>query len=110
LKAASNAMSIDNNGNAILRGTLVQNQDPINPAPDQDEFVMKDSLGDVVALVRLQNGNMFISGNLFESQPSLIPPASDDFVIINSDGEVISYIDESGNFYLRGSLTQNGNP
>jgi hypothetical protein len=110
LKASSNAMSIDNNGNVILKGTFQDRQNNIQPS-GQDEFLVKDSLDNIVASVKLNNGNMKIKGNLFIEQATLSPSdSSDDFVIINSNGEVISYIDESGNFYLKGLLTQNGNP
>jgi len=53
---------------------------------------------------------MVIKGSLFENQDPLTPPPTNDFIVKNSLGTIISYIDESGNFYLKGTLTQNGNP
>jgi len=107
LKAGSNSMSISNNGDVILKGILHQNQNNINEAPGQDEFIMMDSLGEkIVALVRLNNGNMFIKGRLFELQTTLDPSdSSNDFIVKNSNGEVVAYISDSGNFYLKGTLT-----
>lgn len=104
-----NAISFLNDGNVILRGTLQQNTDP-QQASD-DEFVFKDRNGNNVAIVNLITGNMVIKGNLLENQSTLTPPtSSDDFIVKNSNGDIISYIDDAGNFLLNGSLTQNGNP
>lgn len=109
MKSTSNAISFDNNGNVILKGEFQQNSNP-QPTAD-DEFIFKDVSGNDVAIVNLVTGNMFISGSLFENQATLTPsPTSDDFIIKNPTGEVVSYIDDSGNFYLKGTLTENGNP
>jgi hypothetical protein len=104
-----NVMSFENTGNVILRGTLAQNPSPQQTA--DDEFVVKNSAGGNVAVLNLVTGNMVISGTLNENQGTLSPSAaSNDFVINDPSGDVISYIDESGNFFIKGTLTQNGNP
>lgn len=94
-------------GDAILKGALAKlNPDP-QTTPD-DEFVFKDSAGNIVVVINLITGNMVIKGDLFENQASLTPSAaSNDFIIKNSNGDIVSFIDESGNFYLKGMLIQN---
>ena len=104
-----NALSFAESGNVVLRGTLQRNTLPI-PTSD-DEFIVRDSNGANVAIVNLVTGNMVIKGDLFENQALLSPsPSSNDFVVKDSNGNVISYIDEQGNFYLKGILIQRGNP
>ena len=104
-----NIISFLGDGNVILKGTLQHTNNPSITV--DDEFIFKDKDGKVVAVLNLITGNMFIAGDKFENQPTLSPsPASNDFIVKDSNGNVIGYIDESGNFYLKGSLTQNGNP
>lgn len=109
MKGLSNIISFDNNGNAVLKGTLSQNS---NPAPTaDDEFIFNGGNGNSIAIVNLITGNMFIKGVLQENQQTLAPSGvSNDFIVKNSNGNVVSFIDESGNLYLKGTLTQNGNP
>ena len=104
-----NAISFDNNGNVILKGTLQQNTNPQQTA--DDEFVLRDRNGVNIAVINLVSGNLLIKGSLQQNQATLTPsPASNDFIVKDSGGNVISYIDESGNFLLKGTLTENGNP
>lgn len=104
-----NVMKFDSKGNAVLKGSLTQNGNPITTA--DDEFIVKDSTSSPIAVVNMITGNMVIKGTLQEDQAALTPSdTSDDFVLKNDVGEVISYIDNSGNFYLKKRLTQNGNP
>ena len=92
-----------------MKGNLQQNTAPAETA--DDEVVVKNSTGGRVAVINLVTGNMFISGTLFQNQIIPAPPAlSNDFVIKAPDGNPISYIDEWGNFFLNGTLVQNGNP
>lgn len=96
-------------GNVILKGTLQQNTIP--QATSDDEFIIRDSNGNNVAVINMATGNMFIKGTLQENQLTLNPsPTSSNFIVKNSDGIVVAYIDELGNFLLKGHLTQNGNP
>lgn len=107
--AIQNIISFKESGDVILRGTLNKISNP--QASLDDEFIVKDGLGNPVAIINLVTGNAVIKGDLFENQASLTPPASSNGLIVKDpNGDVISYIDESGNFYLKGALTQNGNP
>ncbi len=106
----SNAIRFDKDGNVLLKG-IVQEQvsDPIPTA--EDEFIIKDTNGNEVVIINLENGNMFLTGRVFQNQPQLNPsPSQDNFVIKDIDGNVISYFDDNGNFYLKGILIPNGNP
>lgn len=105
-----NVIRFDDDGSVTLKNQLQQNHaNP--PVSGSDEFVFKDRNGNVIAVINLESGNMFIKGSLFQNQPTLSPQSlSSDFVVRGSDGSVISYIDEFGNFYLKGILTENGNP
>ena len=103
-----NIIRFYDNGSAILRGSLVQNANP--SATGNDEFIFKDSGGSAVAVVNLVTGNMVIKGSLQENQQLSPSASSSDFIVKNSEGDVVSYIDESGNFYLKGTITQNGDP
>ena len=104
-----NIVSFLGDGNVILKGTLQQTPNP--PVTADDEFIFKDKNGKEVAVLNLITGNMFITGNKFENQQTLTPsPTINDFIVKDSNGNIVSYIDESGNFYLKGSLTENGNP
>ena len=104
-----NVMTFISDGNVALKGTLQQNSNP-SPTAD-DEFIVNDRNGNAVAIVNLITGNMFIKGTLQQNQAALSPsPANNNFIAKDSSGNVISYIDEAGNFLLKGNLTQNGNP
>jgi hypothetical protein len=103
------ATSFKDNGNVVLKGTLTQGTTPA--AQDtEDEFIVKDSGGNAVAIINLVTGNMAIKGTLNDKQVSLTNPSGSDFIVKNANGDIVSYISESGNFYLKGNLTENGNP
>ena len=105
----SNTISFYANGNAILKGVLQQGVAPVETA--DDEFIYRNANGAGVAIINLVTGNMFITGSLFQNQTTLAPSGlSNDFIIKAPDGNVISYIDDSGNFFLNGMLTQNTIP
>lgn len=105
----ANAISFEEDGNVILKGILSQGTTPASDNT-QDEFIFKDKSGASVAIINLITGNMAIKGALKEKQAALANPPTNDFIIKDSDGNIVSYIDEQGNFYLKGILTQNGNP
>jgi len=96
-----------NLGNLVLKGTLTQETTPTATA--NDEFRFQDSNGVDVAIIDTTNGEMYIAGEKHEGQDmSLLSPEG--FIIKNSDGDVVAYIDDSGELYLTGKLYQNANP
>ena len=106
---AFNVARFQADGQLILKGSLQQNGIPTPSAVD--EFIFNDRNGITMAVVNLANGNMVIRGSLFESQPVLNPnPANNDFVIRDEEGNVVAYIEETGNLYLKRILTQSGEP
>lgn len=104
-----NAINFRDTGDVFLKGTLTKK----NPSPvitSDDEFIVKNAAGNTVVVINLVTGNMAIKGDLREKQAALAPSASGNNIIVkDSRGNVISYIDDSGNFYLKGALTQNAN-
>lgn len=97
----------DNLGKFVLKGTLTQETTPTATA--NDEFRVQDVNGVDVAIIDTTNGEMYITGEKHEGQDmSLLSPEG--FIIKNSDGDVVAYIDDSGELYLTGKLYQNANP
>ena len=99
----------DNLGNLFLDGSLTQGQGVSRPATTQDdEFVVQDSMGNV-AVINAASGDMSIYGSL---QATWVDPSegSDDFIIRNSNGLPVAYIDEAGNVYLKGGLVAEWSP
>jgi hypothetical protein len=95
-------------GNLFLKGTLGG-----NPAhdPDKDEFRVQNQNGSDVAIIDLTSGNMYIIGSVFEKQlDTFIPSGSGNFIIKNSDGNVLGFIDSTGNVYLGWKLYENSIP
>ena len=102
--AMQNAIFFKDTGDVVLKGTLTK-QNPNPQVTSDDEFIVKDTAGNAVAVINLVTGNMAIKGDLLEKQAALTPSASsNDFVVKDSSGNVISYIDDKGNFYLKGFL------
>jgi len=93
---------IDDFGNLFLKGTLIENTTPIRSR--YYGFRVEDSSGADVAIIDTVTGNMYIAGSLYQEQEMF--PASEDFVIRNSSGSIVAYIDGSGHMYLKGRLYQ----
>jgi hypothetical protein len=101
--AADDAITFEENGNVILKGGLLQEATP-NPSSD-DDFIIKNETGKLVASVNLVTGDMIISGKLYENQDLLSPTVTrDDFIVKDASGNVVSYIDDKGDFFLKGVL------
>jgi len=90
-----------NSGDLFLAGTLTENTTPTATA--NDEFRVQDSAGDDVAIIDMTNGNMYLTGSV---QASWEEPSGEscDFIVKNSSGAAVAYIDDSGNLYLKGSV------
>ena len=99
----SDVISFYEDGTVVLSGTLFERTTPM-PVAGQDEFIFRNNTGANVAIINFVTGNMFIQGDLFESQSTLNNPPSNDFIVKNSVGDIVSYIDDTGNFYLTGTL------
>jgi len=106
--AGTNIASFDKNGFLVIKGTLQQNTAPVQSS--DDEFVVKDSSGNPVAMINLVAGNMIIKGSLFQNQGLLTPASSNNLIVKDNDDRIKAYIDNLGNLYLRESVVENGNP
>lgn len=108
--ANSNIINFNDNGDVVLKGKLTTNV-PQPPSTGNNQFIFKDSSGNNLVVIDLDSGNMEIAGNIFESQQSLNPSQSaNNFIVNDPYGNVISYFDQNGNWYIKGVLTQKGNP
>jgi len=92
----------DDLGHLLLTGTLEENSN--HTATVNKEFRFKDSGGNDVMIIDSTNGNAYIDGDLYEWQQSLKEPTGTggEFIIRNADGDVVAYIDTSGDLYLKG--------
>jgi hypothetical protein len=91
-------------GNLVLTGAFTQDTTP--SASANDEFRIQNSVGTDVAIIDATNGNMYIKGWLHEQQGTLQNPASDDFIVKDSNGNIVAYVNSSGDLYLKGKLYQ----
>ena len=110
MKDAINAISFKINGDVVLKGTFTPGIPPLVPNPAEDEFIFKNSAGEPVAIINLITGDM-IARSLNEQQGVISNQPSDDFIVKDSSsGDIVAYIDELGDFYLKGRLEENGIP
>lgn len=92
-------------GNLYLTGTLTQSGTPT--ASGSDEFRIQNSVGTDVAIINQSTGNMVISGSASTEQTNFA--SASHFVVKDDSGNVIAYIDTSGNLYLKGKVIENCN-
>jgi hypothetical protein len=93
----------DNLGNLFLEGTLEENSSHAVTA--NKEFRFRDSSSNDVVIIDTTNGNVYIDGNLYENQEALVPAgANDEFIIKNSQDEIVAYFDVNGDLYLKGEV------
>jgi len=55
----------DESGNLFLKGTAHIQQNPLNPAVESDDFIIKNNNGDVVAYIS-DSGHLYLKGSLYE--------------------------------------------
>jgi hypothetical protein len=96
----------DNLGNLFLRGSLEQGYGSSPWREYNDGFKFQNSAGTTdLAIIDGTNGNMYI----YDRHKNWRSPSGQDdkFIIEKSNGDAVSYIDESGNLYLSGELYEN---
>ncbi|HLB73723.1 MAG TPA: hypothetical protein VJJ98_06870 [Sedimentisphaerales bacterium] len=105
--ASGDAMAVfDYCGNLLLNGTLTDEQTWPSVTMD-DEFIVRDSTGNNVAVINAVDGDMFIHGVVkLDSNNEWADPdiGANEFIICDKDGKEVGYIDESGNIYLKGGV------
>jgi len=105
VKNASGAIValINDEGNLFLAGTLTQGGTP--QASASDEFCVQKLEGQnvvIVAIINMATGDMVIAGTQQQGVPS---PSN--FIVKNSQGNAVAYIDASGNLRLAGNVYPN---
>ena len=104
----NNAASIADDGNLVLKGTIEENS--VHLATASTEWIVRIG-GEDVFILDTADGNLYIDGNLFQNQATLTPPvASNNFIVKDIIGNVVMYVDATGDLYLKGSLTESGSP
>ncbi len=92
----------DKLGNVYLEGE----KEAGRAASANDEFIF----GNDLVIIDASNGNMYMDGDVNEDQGTLQNPAGDDFIIKDDSGNVVAYINESGDVFLKGWLYENSEP
>ena len=102
-----NIASFNDIGNVTIKGILYENS---TTDPDGDDnFIIQNSTADWVAWINGSTGSMYLTGTMTDGQASVTPPANS-FIIQNSGGTNVSYIDSNGNLGLIGAFVQGGIP
>jgi len=91
----------DDSGNLFLKGIFEPNTTPT--PTDADEFRFQDSNSNDVAIIDANSGNMYIEG-LLQAQWQDPNGQNDEFIIEDSNAQPVSYINDSGNVFLKGRL------
>jgi len=99
--SGSNVAWFDNFGNLFLKGIFEPNTTP--EASANDEFRFQDSNSNDVAIIDANSGNMYIEG-LLQAQWQDPNGQNDEFIIEDSNAQPVSYINDSGNVFLKGRL------
>ena len=89
---------IDTEGNLFLKGSLATQTTP--SATANDEFRIQDSGSDDVGLIDMVNGDMMIKGTVHEEVSDW--SAASHFIVKDNSNNIVAYIDNSGNLYLKG--------
>ena len=95
-------------GNIVLKGILEQSSNYIEQP--NDLFAMEEA-GEVF-FIMAQNGSMYIDGTLTENFAGTLtsPNEVNNLGIYGSDGSLAGLLNTSGYLFLKGTLTENGNP
>ena len=92
----------DNGGNIDLAGALSESSPS---SPDSASFIVSVS-GTPVAWIDGDTGNMEIVGSSSQDQGSYCTPPTEAFVVTDAAGNCVTYIDTTGNLWMRASLGQ----
>jgi hypothetical protein len=92
----------DKLGNLYLKGET----EPGGSASANDEFIF----GNDLVIIDATDGNMYMDGSVYPNQGTLQNPMGDDFIIKDDAGNVVAYISESGDVFLKYWLYENSKP
>ncbi len=100
-------MSIDSFGNLILSGGIYQMSGRVKNATDP--FTVKMN-GNNVLIMDLA-GNLYIDGILYPSHSEyLLSDSNSGFIVKDSQKNIVASVNQSGDFVLKGTLIEYGNP
>src|SRR3989344_3782491 len=101
----TNVTIIDSLGNVDLKGSITESS---VGSPDGNDFIVRNkSNNNVAAWIDKSSGNLRLRGTASENQGGTCTPPTKSFIVKNSTGSCILYIDSNGNLWSRGSITQN---
>ncbi|MBI2207996.1 hypothetical protein HYU50_00715 [Candidatus Woesearchaeota archaeon] len=93
-------------GNIVIKGKLEQNSN--FQATDNFAFKIRNNLNDV--LIIENNGSMYIDGTLAENQAVITSDINRNNFVVKNSGALVANVNETGYVFLKGTITQNGNP
>lgn len=83
----------------------------LTPSLTRAEWIVRLGSGDVVALLNMDDGSLYIAGSLTAQQTALVgDPNTPELVIKDGQGTVLALIDADGDLQFRGRLYENYNP
>ena len=93
-------------GNIVLKGSLEQNSN--FQRTSTFAFVIRNNGEDV--LIIENNGSMYIDGNLSQNQDTIMTDWNKNDFRVKGNNELVINVNETGYVFLKGTLTENGNP
>jgi len=90
-------------GALFLGGTLTSSTTPVASA--NEEFRIQNSSSQDVAIINATTGNMVIEGSVFTGQTDLSNASN--YILKDDNDNVVGYINDSGNLYLKGYVVEN---
>jgi len=107
IDSSSNTRAIfDGGGFLDIEGSITQSS---IGTPNGNDFIIRNSASVNKAWVDDANGNMRIAGTVSDDHQIYCTPPANSFIIKDSSGNCVAYIDSSGNVWLRGRLCYNAN-
>ena len=97
----------------VMYGVVVENASvaQLTPSSSRAEWIVKLGSGDVVALLNLDDGNLYIAGTASPEQETLAAdPETPELVVKDGQGTALALIDDQGNLKFRGKLCENRDP
>ena len=73
---------------------------------DTNDFIVQNSSGGLNLVITNPEGNLLIKGSISENQASPLSPTLSSFIIQNSTGSVVAYVNSTGGLFLTGNLTR----
>lgn len=102
-----NKATLNNNGDIILANTFHENMKDRGGITEtsNDEFIVKNSLDEIVMLMDLDTGDLYTLGEIFEFQ-SYIPSDNAVLVYKNDPGDIVIKVDEGGDLFVQGQVIE----